>query len=82
MKSFTLSIGEDTGTLDLIWTIGPIGGTIEFQVIYNGVTTSSGAVSTSGSMTVSKATAFPTDATVRIKSVGGGANYELEITCP
>jgi hypothetical protein len=82
VKSFTLSIGEDTGTFDLIWTIGPIGGTIEFQVIYNGVTTSSGAVSTSGSMTVSKATAFPTDATVRIISVGGAANYELEITCP
>lgn len=82
VKSFTLSIGEDTGTFDLIWTVGLIGGTLEFQVIYNGTTTSSGAVSTSGSMTVSKSTAFPTDATVKIISIGGAAEYQLEITCP
>ena len=82
VTEFTLALGEATGSFNLIWTIGFIGGTLEFQVIYNGVTTSSGAVSTSGSMAVSKPTAFPTEATVRIISVGGAAQYQLEITCP
>ena len=82
VTEFTLALGEATGSFNLIWTIGLIGGTLDFQVIYNGVTTSSGAVSTSGSMVVSKPTAFPTEATVRIISVGAGAQYQLEITCP
>jgi len=81
VTEFTLALGDATGSFNLVWTIGPIAGTIEFQVIYNGTTTSSGAVTTSGSMAVSKSTAFPENATVRIISVGAGAQYQLEITC-
>jgi hypothetical protein len=81
VEEFTLALGKDTGSFNMAWTIGPIGGTIEFQVIYNGVTTSSGPVSSSGSMAVSKPTAFPTTATVRIITVGIGGQYTLEIGC-
>lgn len=81
VEEFTLALGEDTGLFNMAWTIGLIGGTIEFQVIYNGVTTSSGPVSSSGSMAVSKPIAFPTTATVRIITVGAGGQYTLEIGC-
>jgi len=80
-EEFTLSLGEVTGSFDLIWTVGLVAGSVEFQVIYDGVTTTSGPVAAPGSITVSKPTAFPTTATVRV-IVLDGAQYTLEITCP
>ena len=80
-EEFTLSLGEVTGSFDLIWTVGLVAGSVEFQVIYDGVTTTSGPVTAPGSITVSKPTAFPTTATVRV-IVLDGAQYTLEITCP
>lgn len=82
ITEFTLALGEVTGSFDLVWNIGLIAGDLEFKVIFNGVTTTSGPVSTPGSMAVNKPTAFPTEATVQIISIGGGGQYELEITCP
>ena len=75
-EEFTLSLGEVTGSFDLIWTVGLVAGSVEFQVIYDGVTTTSGPVTAPGSITVSKPTAFPTTATVRV-IVLDGAQYTL-----
>jgi len=83
IREFTVdfgNVGASGNTSVLTYTIGVIESNITFTVIYNGVTTTSGAVTSSGTLSVPKTTKYPTQAVVKIIPAGN-TEYELTIGC-
>ena len=83
VREFTVelgNVGASGNAFVLTYTIGLIASNITFTVIYNGVTTTSGAVTSSGTLSVPKTTKYPTQAVVKIIPAGN-TDYELTIGC-
>jgi len=83
VREFTVelgNVGASGNAFVLTYTIGVITSNITFTVIYNGVTTTSGAVTSSGTLSVPKTTKYPTQAVVKIIPAGN-TDYELTIGC-
>jgi hypothetical protein len=64
------------------YTVGLIAGALEFKATFNGVVTTSGAVTSSGFLNVNKSTAYPNTVKVEVIPTSGGGNFELQINCP
>ena len=83
VREFTVelgNVGASGNAFVLTYTIQAIESNITFTVIYNGVTTTSNAVTSSGTLSVPKTTKYPTQAVVKIIPAGK-TQYELTIGC-
>lgn len=78
--SFTVDLGTGTGTVQLDYD--PNGGSATFKVEYDGSTTSTGAVTTSGSTTFFKSSAYPTTAVVKVISSYFASDWSCSLGCP
>jgi hypothetical protein len=79
---FYLDAGTKTGLIQMPYTVGLIAGALEFKATFNGVVTTSGAVTSSGFLNVNKSTAYPNTVKVEVIPTSGGGNFELQINCP
>jgi hypothetical protein len=79
---FYLDAGTKTGLIQMPYTVGLIAGALEFKATFNGVVTTSGAVTSSGFLNVNKSTSYPNTVKVEVIPTSGGGNFELQINCP
>lgn len=68
-------------TIDYDWNFVGAGETFEVSVVYDGVTTTTGAVSTAGSLTVVKTDTKPTEAAITVTSTTQAIIYAT-VNCP
>tara|TARA_R110000824_G_scaffold265436_1_gene454347 strand:+ start:1951 stop:6930 length:4980 start_codon:yes stop_codon:yes gene_type:complete len=80
--TFIVDLGPVIGDVSVPYTISS--GEITISVDWNGIVTSSGAVSTSGSFSFNKSAASPDFATVTLTptNAGQGATYGVTFECP
>jgi len=81
---YCVDLGTLVGPFDVIWnpiTI-PSGVSFIIQATYDGVTTSTGIISTPGGFTVQKNSISPTTVDIEIIPIGGDMTIQVEVTCP
>lgn len=78
---FDVKLGPSVGDFPVEWISGPTSGTFKVDVLYNGVTTSSGNVSTSGSATITKNSVVSDSARITVSSSGGDSVITLNVGC-
>ena len=77
---YDVNLGPVIGQVDIPYTISS--GTINISIVWNGVTYTSGNVSTSGSFSFNKTSSTPDTASVTVTPVSSQASYDLTVECP
>tara|TARA_R110002050_G_scaffold72068_3_gene155041 strand:- start:21735 stop:26333 length:4599 start_codon:yes stop_codon:yes gene_type:complete len=79
--SFCAEFGTVTGTVDIPYALA-VGDSATIAVTYNGVTTSTGIVSGSGTLSFSKSLPSVTTASIVITATGSDATLRFTVECP
>ncbi len=79
--SFCAEFGTVTGTVDIPYALA-VGDSATIAVTYNGVTTSTGVVSGSGTLSFSKSLPSVTTASIVITASGSDATLRFTVECP
>jgi len=85
LRTWEIVFPPSAGEVTVNYVVGvlPIGEDMVFEVTYNGVTYSSGPVTSSGSFTFSKHSVFNNTATVEVTlSSDYETTYSVEVSCP
>ena len=81
--SYCVNVGTIVGFTEVKWNIPAIfTGTITIDVVYNSVTYTSGAVSTSGSISIPKSLTGETQFDITVSSTGAASGLEVVTLCP
>lgn len=81
---YCVNLGNPVGEVQVFYNVISIDPEISFAVTatYDGVQSTSGAVNSSGSFTLSKSTVTPSDIDISVVANGGNAIIELQVGCP
>lgn len=81
--SYCINVGRTVGFTEVKWNIPAVfTGTVTIDVVYNGITYTSGAVSTSGSISVPKSLTGVTQFDITVSSTGSAVGLEVNTACP
>jgi len=81
---YCVSLGNVVGPFTVSWNITAIdpGASVVIDVVYDGVTYTSGSQSASGSYQVPKPSNTPTQAGVTITAINGEVTVQVNVSCP
>jgi len=80
--TYCVNVGELVGDVTISYNIQSVSSTINIDATYDGTTTSSGNVSTSGSFTFDKDVVGQDEANIEISAATGTAVVEVTVSCP
>ncbi len=81
--SYCINVGTIIGFTEVKWNIPAVfSGTITINVVYNSTTYTSGAVSTSGSISIPKSLTGETQFDITVSSTGAATGLEVSTLCP